>query len=716
MSTLLVDVNENQHLSEVLAVIERRMEALKGERTKGSEDLATYRKYMWEDAALFDRAERVQSENVALTQERAVLDVSVQMKRLSILASSPYFGRTDFKETDLADATAIYIGLHSLFDDQHNILIYDWRAPVSSMFYDCEVGPAEYVAPEGIISGNLLLKRQYKIDSGRMLYLLDSSLTINDEILRDALAQNTSDKMKQIVNSIQKEQNDIIRSEKAKVIMVQGPAGSGKTSIAMHRAAYLLYRHRDHINANNLLIFSPNEVFADYISNVLPELGEENIREATFDDYARSILGIKLPFESRAHQMEFILSGERDTAYAQRTASIAFKSSFTFLRIIRNYARHLRHSNLRFNDIKLNDATVMAGKIVQRLYWEFCSELPIMAGIERLKDRVLARLTYSGPKDERIIERQIDKVIAKRDVAALYRNLFKDPELVRQLAEGEPLPEHFRSICNLTFKSLHAARVPYEDVAPIILLKRLIDGEPRYANVRHLIIDEAQDYTPVHFDIIRNLFGESSMTILGDFSQQINSYSGIETYDPLTSIFARDTQSIVKLTRSYRSSWEISEFARGILPDAMSADNVRRNGRKPKIVRADEKEEHISRISEELSQLKAEGMKSAAVICKSAKEALQVYSKLMPNHDIHLIESDSIKFHHGLVVLPIYLAKGLEFDAVIIYEAGSAAYNAEPERKLLYTACTRALHSLTLYYSNEPSPLLPMERRELFEG
>ncbi len=708
MSTSIQEDQETRHLALTLHVIERRIEALKRERGKSTEDLVTYHKYMWEDAALFDRAERVQSENVALTQEKALMDVGVRLKHMTTLSSSPYFGRIDFHESGTDAPAEVYIGLHGLFGDDHGVVIHDWRAPISGMFYDCEVGLAEYVCPEGRITGDMLLKRQYKIENGKMQYMLDSSLAIGDEILRDALAKNTSDKMRQIVNSIQKEQNAIIRDDSRKILVVQGPAGSGKTSIAMHRAAYLLYRHRGHISANNLLVFSPSEVFADYISNVLPELGEENIREATFEDYARSMLGRKVSFEPKAAQMEFILSPARDAAYAVRTASIRFKSSKAFLNILRSYERGLRHTALRFEDVRLNDVLLLPAATVKKLYWKDCAHLPIVAGLERLKDRVLSKCTYSSELVEKKIEGLIDKMLITRDPLRLYKKLFADWRMVEELADEEDeLPDNLHAICKHTSKSVTTKHVPYEDVAPIILLRRLIEGEPRYANIRHLIIDEAQDYTPVHYELIRQLFGDSSITILGDLSQRINPHSGLDSYEPLGEIFGSEARGVIELTKSYRSSWEISEFARTILPTAMTADNVRRSGRPPKVVRAERQDDLAGLISAEMDALKAEGMVSIAVVCKTAHEASKIYSRLLPDHDVRLVEADSITFHHGLVVLPIYLAKGLEFDAVIIHDVSSEAYSAESERKMLYTACTRALHSLTLYYAGEPSPLLP---------
>ena len=486
--------------------------------------------------------------------------------------------------------------------------------------------------------------------------------------------------------------------------------------------------------------------------------GEENIREATFDDYARSILGKKVSLESRAEQMEFVLSNARDADYSLRTASIAFKSSPEFLRILRAYASDLRRTNLRFDDIKINNVLVLPGSTVKELYWEHCADLPIMAGIERLKDRVLAKSTYSSGIAERKIEREVDKVMVQRDPVALYRSLFRNPaqilrcaqdddvgngqddgvqaghaelveasrqddeerarhaELVEaSRAEDAPLPANLPGICRWTGKTLHKNHVPYEDIAPILLLKRLIEGEPRYANIRHLIIDEAQDYTPVQFEIIRSLFGESSMTILGDLNQRINPYSGIESLEALDAVFGKKRRGLVRLTKSYRSSREISEFASRILPGSERAENVRQSGRKPRVVRVERPEQLPGLISAEMNELKAEGFGSIAVICKTAVEALRVYSKLLGEHDVRLVESGSITFHHGLVVLPVYLAKGLEFDAVIIHDASELVYGSDADRTLLYTACTRALHSLTVYHTGEPSKLLPVGREELYE-
>lgn len=714
MSTRLTETQESEHLADVLRVIARQTAELQKLRAKGSSELIEYRKYMWEDAALFDRAERIMAENLAMTQESAVTDVALRLKRLGKLFSSAYFGRIDFREKDTRQSTPVYVGLHGLIEDHRDILIYDWRAPISGMFYDYEVGPAEYEAPEGVVPGEVSLKRQYKIEQGRMLYMFDSSLAINDEILRDTLARNTSEKMRQIVNSIQKEQNAIIRNESSKVLVVQGPAGSGKTSIAMHRAAYLLYRHRGHVSANNLLIFSPNEVFADYISSVLPELGEENIREATFDDYARSILGKKIAFETKSEQMEFILRSSHDSKYALRTSSIAFKASPVFLTILRAYARHLRYTNLRFEDIRLNNVLVMPGTRVKQLYREHCWDLPLGPAIERLKDRVLAHSTYSSEIAERKIEREVEKVMVERDPVRLYRKLFNDPALLLRLADGEPLPQSLYSICRLT-RSVRKGKLPYEDVAPILLLKRLIDDQPSYANIRHLIIDEAQDYTPVHFDIIHNLFGSSSITILGDVSQRINAYSGMDDYSALRSVFGKDGDSVMHLTKSYRSSKEITDFAHAILPSAEPVDNIRAGGAKPSLVQADDEADLARRICAEMDRLLADGCGSIGVICKTTEESLKVYSKLLHSHDVRLMESDSIKFHHGLVVLPVYLAKGLEFDAVIIHDASDAIFGHESERKLLYTACTRALHSLTIYCTGIPSRLLPLDDPELYD-
>jgi DNA helicase II / ATP-dependent DNA helicase PcrA len=358
---------------------------------------------------------------------------------------------------------------------------------------------------------------------------------------------------------------------------------------------------------------------------------------------------------------------------------------------------------------------VLGGSRVKELYKEYCWDRPLVPAIERLKDRVLANCTYSTTMVERKIEQEVDKVLVTRDPLRLYKDMFKDPELVRKLAEGEQVPDDLAAICGLTLKSLRSKKIRHEDLAPILLIKRLVDGEPRYANIKHLIIDEAQDYTPVHYEIIRNLFGGSSVTILGDLSQRVNAYSGLDNYDALRQFFGKDAQGVLRLTKSYRSTQEITDFAHSMLLDAEAAQNIRSTGRKPAVVRVEDQEQLAGLISAEMDKLKANGFASIAVICKTAAEAMGVYSKLLPTHDVRLVESGSITFHHGLVVLPAYLAKGLEFDAVIMHDAGAHVYGSDSERTLLYTACTRALHSLTVYFTGEPSPLLPLDRPELFE-
>ena len=482
----------------------------------------------------------------------------------------------------------------------------------------------------------------------------------------------------------------------------------------MHRAAYLLYRHRGHISANNLLIFSPNEVFADYISNVLPELGEENIREATFDDYARSILGKKIDVRDQGRADGVHPVATQGTAdYALRTASIAFKSSAAFLRMIRSYARHLQAHQpaVRGHQAQRRARCCRDGR-QEALLGALLG--PADHGRHRAAEgpRAVASATYSSD-DRRAQDRarggEGDGADATRSGST--GTCSRTPRWSGSWPRATRCRRTCDRICKLTYKSLrgkqHALRGRRADPAPEA-------ADRRRAEIRqHPPPDHRRGpgLHPVHFEIIRNLFGESSMTILGDLSQRINPYSGIESYDALGEVFGRDAQERREADQELQVELgDIGVRREHAAGRARARTTCAGAAASPGSCAPEAASRSPSLISAEMDQLKAEGMASIAVICKTADEAFRVYSKLLPDARRAPGRSDSITFHHGLVVLPVYLAKGLEFDAVIIHDAGDSVYGSESERKLLYTACTRALHSLTVYYAGEPSPLLPMER------
>lgn len=703
---------EVEWFERVSSIIKAQLAVLSEKGVRESEDSGAFRKFMWEFAGDIDRVEKIVLGDIADQDERKLYNTGMMLHRLRKLESSPYFGRIDFHENEAEGTAKVYVGTHALFDSHLNSIIHDWRAPICSLFYDYELGPASYTAPEGVISGEIHLKRQYSIEDGKMKYILDGGLTITDEVLREALARNTTGRMREIAKTIQKEQNAVIRNEQHKVLVVEGAAGSGKTSVALHRAAYLLYRYRNRMTYKNLMIFSPNDIFSDYISNVLPELGEQNIMNTTFDECAKAILGNRPRFEDRYDQLETLCTSAKDSSYERRSRSIMFKSSLLFLEIMRNYAEYLRKTVIVFSSLTYGGSVVIPESHIRKLYKEHCAWMPIIPSLEHLVEILDTKFSdLAGPK---LVRHHVASMLQKANIRKLYADLFADPNLIKRLAEGQDVPDDLDAICALTHKSALKGKVLYEDIAPILLLKGLFDGFMADKSVIHLIIDEAQDYTPIQYEIIRHVFSESSITLLGDINQSINPFMNIRNFDSIWKIFSRNTGIIVPLMTSYRATFEIAQFTSHILKSSQPINVVARNGEKPTVTCVRDSEKLIGKISADIDILKKSGLNSIAVICKSAKEAKNAFNALKSLHEICLVERDDTKFEHGIVVIPVYLAKGLEFDGVIIYDAGSHNYSGEDDRRLFYTACTRALHVLHVYFTGDISDLIPSSDTKLY--
>ena len=703
-------------MSHTLHVIAGHIAALDDEHRGDRTELRNFLGYIAENRRQMDGAEKASLRQMASVLDRKVQDAASRVQRLHQLAHSPYFGRLDFRRAQTHAVQPMYIGMSTLIDDDE-MLVYDWRAPIAGMYYDAEVGPADYVAPAGRVRGDILLKRQYKIEQGELRFMFDSSLVINDEMLQEALAQNTSEKMRHIVTSIQQEQNRVIRNEQARILIVHGPAGSGKTSIALHRAAYLLYRYRESMSAEQMMIFSPNGIFADYISSVLPELGEENICQATFDAYAATLLGKKVRPETRYTQMEYLLLGPNDATFHLRTKSIRFKAGPLFHRVLTRYVEHLEDTLWQFADLRVGGTVLMSAAEVAELYQQRCAHLPLLRSLAHLKEMVLLTRPEVEGAARPQVRKQLDAMLQERDVLKLYRQLFADPVLLRDMADGDQaLPAALEEICALTSTSLMSRAIWYEDVAPLLLLKLLLEGAGADGGMRHVIIDEAQDYTPIHFAVMQQSFPDSSMTILGDLDQAVNPWLHLRAYQDLAGVFGRDAGTLIRLTKSYRSSREIAALARAVLPNAGKTDDVRVQGELPWLIATPDDATMAREIAERVTHLQGEGYASLAVICKTAQQARALHHQLKNQADLHLIDSDARHFHHGSIILPIYLAKGLEFDAVILADVSAVRYGQDSDRRLLYTASTRALHRLYLYYTGTASPLLPPASAGLYRS
>ena len=661
------------------------------------------------------------------------------VSRLEKMLKSPYFGRIDFKEDGEDAGEKIYIGIYNLRKEgSMEILVYDWRAPISGMFYDYEIGPSGYDCPMGRINGQMLLKRQYKIENERILYMFDSSLRINDEMLQEMLGRSTDNRMRTIVTSIQKEQNCVIRDDRNKILVVQGPAGSGKTSIALHRAAFLLYKYRENIKSENILIFSPNHVFEDYISNVLPELGEENVDSSTFADFFTGVIDTKYRIETMNGHMEYVLNAKSDSI---RLNSIKFKATYTFLKILQEYMKRLdRGDGIVFKSLSCEGKLIISSEEISRLFREDYNYLPYIKRLEKLKQRLFYLIT---PYEERLAdeitkndlsadsslnEGEKNSIAAQKakallgpilneieqmttvDIYRLYGDLIKNMKLYVSQEQCGKLCENMNydqleDIGQYTLRRLEQGIIDYEDLAPILLLITGLGGAYNAKAIKHVIIDEAQDYTSVQYEVLRRTFEHCNITILGDMNQTVNAYMNIGSFDITANIFGSKDTAYITLTKSYRSTLEISEFCNEILQCRTSAQQLGRHGNKPEIIRYD-RENLYREIAEDIKQLKNNGHKLISVICKTASECERLYQSIQPYSDISLITNQKEVYKEGIVTIPSYLAKGLEFDAVIICTADEWVYSGDVDRRLLYTVCTRALHELHLYYCDKLSNLI----------
>lgn len=672
---------ESKHLDMIMEKLKESLMGLNDTVSRYEGEFKESMKYLWENRSGMDAMEIFSNEK---SVSKVVNSGEFTVKRRTIiekLIDSPYFARIDFKLEDEEKAEAFYIGRFSFGDNRSNILIYDWRAPISSLYYDFELGHAFYKAPVGSIEGEMTLKRQFKIKNSLMEYALESSISINDEVLQKELSYTLDQKMKNIVATIQKEQNQIIRNENADVLVIQGVAGSGKTSIALHRAAYFLYKYKDRLSAQNIIIISPNKVFADYISNVLPELGEEPVTEIGFEDIALELLNHSIGFERFEEQIETILE-ENNQRLAER---IQFKSSLEFLSLLNEYLEYSDENCFCPCDCTLDKFTVQKD-FIQTRYHALKSK-PIFQRMEEIAENIVEKIKTESGSERKIPEKKevVKKLIAMLNVnstLAFYTGFFeyiKRPDLFL-LKSGNQLEA--------------------SDVYPYLYFKIYFEGIKGYDGIKHAVIDEMQDYTPVQYAVINTLF-HCRKTILGDFGQAVNPYNSISK---LSFKELYENTEFVELTKSYRSTYEIIKFSQKI--QSHNIDPVERHGEEPQILKCEDRLSELSQINSILEDFKTSSHSSIGIICRSNCQAEELYRELSQKHEISLLDFNSSKFTNGITITAIHMAKGLEFDAVIIPFVNADIYHSEYDRSLLYIACTRAMHKLTLTCHGKISGIL----------
>ncbi|GAS80915.1 RNA polymerase recycling motor HelD [Paenibacillus amylolyticus] len=781
MSTEQQWSEEQQRVNTVTDQIERKITTLEDEVGSFRDEVVGMRKDFWDEVTMnFSEADDVgetstsmrQQSQVLSDRERSHLNTAAALDKMKRLHHSPYFGRIDFKEDGYPNAERIYLGIASLLDEkEESFLVYDWRAPISNLYYDGAPGPITYHTPSGEISGDIEMKRQFVIRDGRIRFMFDTGVTIGDELLQAVLSRTSDAQMKSIVATIQKEQNRIIRNDRTRMLIVQGAAGSGKTSAALQRVAYLLYKYREHLQADQMVLFSPNPMFNSYVSTVLPELGEENMLQTTFQEYLERRLGREYQLEDPFIQLEYVLTGTQDPDYDVRMSSIRFKSSESFLKVITRYKESMLSGGMKFKPVRFQGRAIVTSEAMAEKFYSFESSVKLVSRLEMLRDWMLKELSAFGkgeldapwvdqqldlmePEDlqrayQRLKRKQKGKthtfndfeqereilarmVVSDRlkplrkwikslrfvDIRQLYAHLFNDEAQMVRLLGDEALPAQWDEICKMTLRRLKLQELAYEDITPYLYLRELMLGFHINSNIRHVIIDEAQDYSAFQLAFMKRLFPRAKITALGDFNQAIYAHSSVLSgTGPLTNLYGPDNTEVIELTRSYRSTREIVEFTRGMVPGGEEIIPFNRSGEKPKVIVSSDSERHMNVITTDLKHLIEEGYESVAVICKTAEESRDVHaalSKALPTAP-KLIKKTTLAFEQGVHVIPAYLAKGVEFDAVLIYDGSAEQYAQEHERKLFYTACTRAMHLLHVYCVGTPSPFITAQSEEWYD-
>ncbi len=596
---------------------------------------------------------------------------------------SPYFGRIDFRRDGRNNSMHVYVGLTTIKEGM-DFYVFDWRTPIASLFYNYSVGEAQYEAPRGAIKGQIDLRRQYKIENGELKRVIESDITIDDEFLQEILSNSSSDKMRNIVTTIQQEQNEIIRNRSTNNLVVQGVAGSGKTSVALHRIAYLLYQRKD-LNSDNILIFSPNDIFAEYISDVLPELGEDNVLNTTFSDLSSAYIKNR-KIQSFSNFIEEYYDNEKNEF---KNEMIRFKLSDEYKKVLDLYMLYYTKSHClkeSFEFVVGNSREVYIDKDeINDLFTNKYGHLPIVERLNQIVDYICSKDNIPFSKYNATVKSQLRKAMGiDLDVRRVYSDFMNNP-IYTDNFDFDVTEFYDRS-----------KPVQYEDIMGMLYLNFELNDYPYNTYVKHVVIDEAQDYSKLQLYIIKKMFPHATYTILGDVNQTINPFYKYNTLESLKEIFG-DSTEYYELLKSYRSSPEITDYANSIL-GLRSDFAVRNSTNKPVINEEENPAIFESQIYEDIQRMRNDGLKRIAIITRNKKEAQELCSKLENGADGISFSTSSMQ-NDNVIIVPAYIAKGLEFDGVIAYTKPDDYYTEE-EKNLYYVVCTRAQHQLVVY--NQP--------------
>ncbi len=740
-----------------LDYVEKSLERALEKRKKVSKELENVQRHMTGDNSADYTSIMVNT----LLQD----SLALKIKNLYTARGKPYFARIDFQEAGTNKIEALYIGKMSLANDENQeIIIVDWRAPIANLYYEGRLGSSSYICPDGTIEGQLLLKRQFSINSGELEEIFDIDITTNDEFLQTYLGANAENRLKEIVSTIQEEQNKIVRAPMWKPLIVQGVAGSGKTTIALHRIAYLIYTFEKSFEPENFMIIAPNRLFLNYISEVLPELGVERVKQTTFEDFAMELIGKKFKLTDANDKLNMFVNhnatSEQITHNSLVRQASVLKTSMFFKDIIDEYIKEIEISFIPKHDLTLGTKVIFSYEEINQLFLTQYGMWPIAQRMNEIKKSITTRLKTSKQQFISQIEAECDRKVAKTRAAIsdekekqqLILKAFEKRDrvldkiekisktLVKEYVDSLPKLSAYqyykdlmedkiafnkivskyadKEVCDFTreytLNILDSKMLELEDLAPIIYLKYKIYGMDEKIPVKHIVIDEAQDFSAFQFYVLKKIVKDSSFTILGDLCQGIHSYRGVRQWEEIVNeVFEGKKCEFLTLEQSYRTTVEIMEAANNVIDKLennalLKAKPVIRHGGSVELIQKTDIIETAEDIVERIKVLKENGHKTIAVICKTIEECEQMLPLLKKaDKDISIITGNEKEYKSGIVIVPSYLSKGLEFDVVIISNANKENYTEnELDIKLLYVAMTRPLHRLFIYFVGEKSLLL----------
>lgn len=716
---------EKDYLKAVLYILDKEIQKANTKIDDYSKDIKRDLKYTWDPDNQADIEYWAMNMMNVEVQSIVAINSTSKVRSYLRMIKSAYFARIDFESE--GETLPIYIGIATL-DDGTDFYVYDWRSPIASMFYDYEMGEASYTTPDGnVVKGKITLKRQYKIEGENIVQIFDTDMQVIDDVLKQMLSSKASDKMKNIVNTIQKEQNRVIRKNDVDILAVQGPAGSGKTSVAMHKIAYLLYAERAKINNSNILIISPNDIFSNYISNVLPEIGEDNVYQTTYMDFIKSHIDFKIK-----GTMNDLYETYYSENYSQKPHSLGFNSIMlkfgaTYINLIENFINLKRNEILGIDDITSDGKVVIEKEYLEKLANELeTSGISLYAQGKKLVEKIALHVSIKlGAKNNGAIQKikkaltaNLDKIKVKTIFVDLYSDENRFINMIEEIYNTTGTPQTNR----LSIKELHDIfvytqslllknTIPFEDVSGYLYMKDRIQGSTNQTQIKYLVVDEAQDYTIMQYKVLANLFRNAKVTILGDLNQNITPFANYQNYDSIVNVLKENRQGVRTdmnyLTKTYRSTYEINMFAKHIIGDTNMYNQIDRHGDEVSIIK-DLPDENRSKVFTDALELK-KYYNTIAIITKTQAEANKLKAMLEGNKKSNNFKvvsgKDKVFSSDKIMIIPSYLAKGLEFDVALVYNANNNNYPAE-HKKLLYVVCTRAMHKLNIYYKDELTKLI----------